>query len=181
MRIGVSGAHRTGKTTLIDELIYSLPTYNRVDEPYYLLEEEGHAFADAPCLEDFELQLERSIQSIAESEGNCIFDRCPSDILAYLISHDESEGFDLHRWLPRVRVAMQQLDLVVFVPIEDPDRVPLSESGHWPLRRRVDEELHGIVLQDQWAFGVPVIDVAGSCDQRARQVLAYIADDGGSR
>ena len=60
MRIAVSGAHRTGKTTLIDELLGALATFSAVDEPYCLLAEEGHAFAEMPCLEDFELQLERS-------------------------------------------------------------------------------------------------------------------------
>lgn len=174
MRIAVSGAHHTGKTTLIDKLIGSLPTFSTVDEPYYLLEEEGHSFAEMPCLEDFELQLERSIKAIVESDGDCLFDRCPSDILAYLIAHDESEGFDINRWLPRVRDAMQQLDLVIFVPIENPDRVSVSASDHWRLRRRVDEELQDIVLEDRWTFGVPAIEVAGPPGERARQALAYL-------
>jgi len=174
MRIAVSGAHHTGKTTLIDELIGSLPTFSAIDEPYYLPEEEGHAFAEMPRLEDFELQLERSIDSIVESEGDCLFDRCPSDILAYLIAHDESERFDVNRWIPMVRKAMQLIDLVIFVPIEDPDRVPVTESAHRGLRRRVDEGLRDIVLEDQWNFGVPAIEVTGPPDERARQVLAYL-------
>jgi uridine kinase len=45
MRIAVSGAHHTGKTTLIDELIGSLSTFRVIDEPCYLLEDGGHAFA----------------------------------------------------------------------------------------------------------------------------------------
>ncbi len=172
MRIAVLGAHNTGKTTLISELIDSLPTFSTVDEPYYLLEDEGHAFADMPCLEDFELQLERSIESIEESEGDSLFDRCPYDILAYLITHSESEGFDVNLWLPKVRDAMQQIDLVIFVPIEDPDRMTASDHGR--LRRCVNEELQDIVLEDRWSFGVPAIDVAGSPGERVRQVLAYL-------
>jgi predicted ATPase len=84
LRIAASGSHDTGKTTLIGELIDCLPTFSTVDEPYYLLEEEGHVFAEMPCLEDFELQLERSIKSVVGREGDCLFDRCPFDILAYL-------------------------------------------------------------------------------------------------
>src|SRR6185369_13261844 len=60
MKIAVSGAHRTGKTTLVEELCRALPAYIAVDEPYHLLEEEGHEFAEMPSLEDFELLLERS-------------------------------------------------------------------------------------------------------------------------
>lgn len=174
MRIAVSGAHRTGKTTLVDELAGSLPAFNRVDEPYYLLEDEGHSFPEMPGIEDFELQLERSVRSILESEGDCIFDRCPSDMLAYLIVHDEPERFDVDRWLPGLRDAMQLLDLIVFVPIEEPERVADSGLDHGRLRRRVHQELLDIVLDDRWAFGVPAIEVAGAPHERARQVLAYL-------
>lgn len=175
MRIAVSGAHRTGKTTLVEELCRSLPTYGAVDEPYYLLEEEGHEFAEMPCLEDFELQLERSIESIAEDGEDRIFDRCPADILAYLITHDESDGFDLDHWLPRVRSAMERLDLIIFVPVEDPDRVMVSEPDDAELRRRVDEELRDILLEDRWDFGVETLEVNGTPGKRVRQVLAELA------
>lgn len=174
MRIAVSGAHRTGKTTLVEELRRALPTYAVVDEPYYLLEEEGHDFAEMPCLEDFELQLERSLEATVEGEEDRIFDRCPADILAYLITHRDSGGFDVERWLPRVRSAMEPLDLIVFVPIEDPDRVTVSEPDDAELRRRVDEELREIVLDDRWDLGIEALEVTGTPRERLRQVLAWV-------
>jgi len=172
MRIAVSGAHRTGKTTLVEELCHALPAYVAVDEPYHLLEEEGHEFAAMPCLGDFELQLARSIESIFEDGEDRIFDRCPADILAYLITHRESDGFDVERWLPRVRRAMERLDLIVFVPIEQPDRVTVSAADHAALRRIVDEEIREIVLEDRWEFGVEALEVTGTPRERVRQVLA---------
>lgn len=171
MRIAVSGTHRAGKTTLISELIGFLPTFNTVDEPYYQLEDEGHVFEEMPCLEDFELQLERSIESVLHSDENCLFDRCAADIVAYLIAHDDSDRFELNRWLPRVRDSMRRLDLVLFIPIEDPDRVAMSESDYCRLRKSVDEKLRDILVENQWDFGVPTIEVAGSIGERARQVL----------
>ncbi len=177
MRIAVSGAHRTGKTTLVEELCRALPAYEAVDEPYHLLEEEGHEFAAMPSLEDFELQLTRSIESIVEDgedEEDRIFDRCPADILAYLITHRDSVGFDIERWLPRVRRAMARLDLIVFVPIEQPDRVTVSGGDHAALRRAVDEEIREIVLEDRWEFGVEALEVTGTLRERVRQVLACI-------
>jgi predicted ATPase len=174
MRIAVAGAHRTGKTTLVEELCRALPAYVAVDEPYYLLEEEGHEFAEMPCLEDFELQLERSIECIVESEEDRVFDRCPADILAYLITHRDSEAFDVDSWLPRVRSAMERLDLIVFVPVEDPDRIMVSEPDDADLRQRVDQELREIVLEDRWELGAEVLEVAGTSRGRLRQVLAYV-------
>ena len=174
MRIAVSGAHRTGKTSLVEELARALPAYAAVDEPYYLLEEEGYELAEMPSLEDFELQLERSIECIAESEKDTIFDRCPADILAYLLTHDDADGFDVEPRLSRVRRAMQQLDLIVFVPVETPDRVTVSAADERRLRRCVDEEIRDIVLGDRWAFGVDAVEVAGPPHERVRQVLAHV-------
>lgn len=175
MRIAVSGAHRTGKTTLVDELARALPAYAAVDEPYHLLEEEGHEFAEMPSLEDFELQLERSIQCIADSEKDRVFDRCPADILAYLITHDDADDLDVEVWLPRVRKEMRRLDLIVFVPVEHPDRIVVPAASERKWRRRVDEELRDIVLGDRWDFGVEAIEVAGTPQERVRQVLASAA------
>jgi predicted ATPase len=174
MRIAVSGAHRTGKTTLIEELSRALPSYGVVEEPYYLLEEEGHEFAEMPSLDDFELQLERSIQCVEDSEDDQLFDRCPADMLAYLIAHRDSDGFDVEVWLPRLESAMRRLDLIVFVPIEHPDRVIVSDPEDRELRRRVDEELREIVVEDRWSFGLEAIEVTGILRERARQVLAQV-------
>jgi predicted ATPase len=172
MRVAISGAHRNGKTTLIEELRRALPTYEAMDEPYRLLEEDGHAFAAMPSLEDFELQLERSIECVSSGKKDQLFDRCPADILAYLVSHPDSDGFDLEHWLPRARGAMRHLELVVFVPVE-PDRA--MDTGRTDrLRGRVDEELREILLEDRWDFGVEVLEVAGSPIERARQVLEHI-------
>jgi hypothetical protein len=67
-------------------------------------------------VEDFELQLERSIACLHEGESNVIFDRCPADFLGYLLTHRDAEAFELEEWLPRVRAAIETLDLIVFVP-----------------------------------------------------------------
>jgi predicted ATPase len=174
MKIAVSGTHCSGKTTLVEELSRALPAYEAIDEPYYLLEEEGHAFAERPGLEDFQILLNRSLECIADSEGDCIFDRCPLDFLAYLLAHDDSERFDVDDWLPRVRSAVEELDLIVFVPIEDPDRMMVPASEDAGLRRRVDEELREILEEDRWELGVDVLEVTGSSSERARQVLAHL-------
>jgi len=181
MRIAVSGAHRTGKTTLIEELRRALPTYESVDEPYRLLEEEGHEFAGMPSLEDFELQLERSIDCVVSSKNDQLFDRCPADILAYMVTHRDSDGVDLKHWLSRARSAMRRLDLVVFVPVENPDRVIGAERREDRLRERVDEGLREILLEDRWDFGVEVLEVAGTARDRADQVVAHIKRDGRNR
>jgi len=174
LRIAVSGAHRTGKSTLVEGLCRSLPGHAAVDEPYRALEEEGHLFAESPSLEEFELQLERSIRSLVEGTPDQIYDRCPADFLAYLATHPDRHAFDRERWADQVHAAMKTLDLVVLVPIEQPDRIQLSWGDRPKWRRRVADELRGLLLDDTWNLGVTCIEVRGDPGERLDQVLRHL-------
>lgn len=91
MRIAVSGAHRVGKTTLVETLGRSFPEYELFDEPYYVLEERGHHSSVFPSIQDFKLQFECSVRQLKDSDQNSIIDRCPLDIVAYLSTHPGSQ------------------------------------------------------------------------------------------
>ena len=174
MKIAVSGTHRTGKTTLVAALAELLPTFSVVEEPYHQLVEEGHVFLEMPSLDDFELQLKCSIESIQESEEDCIFDRCPLDMLAYLTTHKESDAFDIKSWLPVVEAAVRKLDLIVLLRIEESVKSVDSDSGNDDFRHRADEAFAEIILEDRWKFGVLVIEVTGSTEERLRQIEAEV-------
>ncbi|MBJ6764503.1 AAA family ATPase [Myxococcaceae bacterium JPH2] len=173
MRIAVSGTHRVGKSTLVDELSELLPTYVTVEEPYAQMEEEGYVFALPPTVEDFEAQLSRSLSDLSEAGHDVVFDRCPVDFLGYLLAHEDADAFELESWLPRVREALQAIDLVVLVGIEDPDRIRLPSSEK-AMRRAVDEKMRELLLDDPDALGVEVLEVEGSPMARAKQVLAHL-------
>lgn len=177
MRIAVSGTHHVGKTTLAEALADALPGHRFVPEPYRALEDEGHDFGEMPSLEDFELQLERSCDSFEAAEANLVFDRCPLDLVAYLQTHEDGAEFDMEPWLPRIEAVMATLDLVVFVPIEQPDRmaVPRSEAA---LRAQVDDVLRDSVLDDGYHLILPVLEVAGSPEARLQQVLSHLGARG---
>ncbi|WP_342379960.1 ATP-binding protein [Myxococcus stipitatus] len=176
MRIAFSGTHRVGKSTLVEELSDLLPSYATVDEPYLELEEEGYEFASPPSVEDFEAQLARSIDHLGDTDTgpDVLFDRCPVDFIGYLQAHDDAESFDLDSWLPRVRTALQSLDLIVWVGIEQPDRIALSASEDEDLRLAVDEQLRALLLDDALSLGVEVLAVEGSPRARAKQVLQHV-------
>jgi energy-coupling factor transporter ATP-binding protein EcfA2 len=174
MRIAISGTHFSGKSTLVEALSEVLPHYTTIEEPYYLLAEEGYEFAELPSLEDFEHMLERSIENLDESLQNVIFDRCPADILGYLLTHADAEAFDLKEWLPRVKTALGKLDLIIFLPIENPDQIVLPLSQDAAYRLRVDEKLQEIILEDSFDFEVDVLEVTGSPQARLGRALARI-------
>jgi predicted ATPase len=172
MRIAISGTHGTGKSSLVDELSRHLPDADCIDEPYRQLEDEGYVFAAEPSLEDFEVQLERSIENLQASGEDTLLDRCPVDMVAYLLAHEEAAGFDLERWLPQIRTALNRLDLLVYVPLEDSGRFGAQHDA-W--RTGVDERLRDIVDGGLWETRVPVLEVSGSTSARVQQVLAYVS------
>jgi hypothetical protein len=175
VRIAFSGSHRVGKTTLIGHLVERLPGHATVDEPYYLLEEDGYEFAEQPSLEDFEAQLVRSLAAFDEAGRDVLFDRCPVDILAYLLEHEDATAFDPDDWLVPIRDALRTLDLLVFVPIEEADRIAFAPHEDAEHRRAVHDRLCELLLDGSLGVDVEVLTVGG--DERARtdQIVARIA------
>jgi predicted ATPase len=171
MRVAFTGTHRSGKSTLVELLSEHLPDYGTVEEPYHLMEEEGYEFSDPPTIEDFEAQLDRSIAAVLEAEPDVLFDRCPVDLLGYLAAHDDSDAFDLDEWLPRVRQALREIDLLVFVPVEAPDRIALGASEDEGLRAAVDEALRSLLVDDPYDLGVEILEVEGPPEARAKLVM----------
>jgi predicted ATPase len=168
VRIAFSGTHRAGKTSLLDAVAEQLPDHVVVDEPYRVLEDEGHDFSDPPTADDFMRQLQRSIELLADAGPRALFDRCPVDFIAYLRAMGEdSDGDDLDA----IRDAMATLDLVVLVPLEAPDRIVVASPDDRWLRREVDDAIQTLLLDDPLGLGVEVVEVRGDLDARVRQVL----------
>lgn len=174
MRIAFSGSHRVGKSSLLERVAEALPRYTAVDEPYYLLEEDGHEFSHPPSLEDFAAQLERSLEALEEGGEDVLFDRCPADLFAYLLCHDDG-GTDPDEWLERTRAAIQTLDLVVFVPIEEPDRIALPRHQDRANRQAVNDRLRELLVDDELGAAADVLEVGGDVGVRLGQVMARIA------
>ena len=173
MRISISGSHRVGKTTMAEALAETLSGYELIPEPYHLLEEDGYEFSEMPSIEDFQAQLERSLQSVETSGPNVIFDRCAFDFLGYLLTHQDVGAFRPETWMSRLRESVAKLDLIVFVPIEEPDRivVPRSESR---LRAEVDAVLRDILFENSHRFEIEIMQVAGTPTARLQQVMMQL-------
>lgn len=174
MRIAVSGSHATGKSTLLLELQHRFPGMACVDEPYYLLTDRGHPFGDPPTPDDIELLFDQSVATLASAQAaNCpaIFDRSPADYLAYLAALRPGES--LAERVIAAATALATLDLVVYVPIESPDRIHAPEAPR--LRRRVDAVLREMLVEQSWGIVVPVVEVRGTVQQRATQLAERVS------
>ena len=147
MRVGISGTHGTGKTTLAEALCAHLPGYVTADEPYYLLEEEGHEFGFPPSAEDYRALLARSLRSLSPPLlPAVIFDRTPLDYLAYLAATgadpcDEAGAAAL-------RPAFARLDLLVITLITSETERVLPAAEMPGLRSQVNDALLELVYDD---------------------------------
>jgi hypothetical protein len=165
-----------GKTALAEALASALPGVRLVPEPYEALLDDGHIFQDPPAVEDFEVQLGRSLSMSELAGGDLIFDRAPADFLAYLrvVRGDHREhGVDAY-W-DEVVAAMDGLDLVVYLPVERVDRIEVPESEYPRLRRRVDRELRRLLVDNELGISGGVLEVQGPLRQRANRVLGELA------
>lgn len=169
MRMAIIGAHCVGKTTLAEELQEHLPGYTLEIEPYYQLETLGYEFSATPAAEDFMEQFTYSARLLAKNESNVLFDRSVIDILAYL--HVVDPGRNIQSLFETARSIMAGIDLLVFVPIEEPDLIPGYQTNLPKLRRKVDDLLHNWI----WDFGMETIEVNGPLSKRRDQVLAKIS------
>lgn len=165
MKIALTGAHRVGKTTLAGKLLEYLPDYELIPEPYHALEGSGYLFSETPSLDDYIVQLKHSMEQISKSTNNVIFDRCPVDLLAYIHALDEAEN--IQSFFNKVHSIMTKIELLVFVPIEEPDLIFCPESESPGLRYKVNEILNDWIRD----FDIKTIEVIGTLSARCEQVI----------
>lgn len=176
MRVGISGTHGTGKTTLAQALCAHLPGHVAADEPYYLLEAEGYEFGFPPSPEDYLALLARSVRSMSSPplRPGVVFDRTPLDYLAYLAA----TGADLPGEVgaAALRPAFARLDLLAITLITpETERVlPAAELPRF--RAGMNDALLELVYDDPldaWE-DVPVLELSGPLDGRLDAVLAAV-------
>jgi predicted ATPase len=168
MRIAISGTHGVGKSTLIDEFLKEHREFTHEPEPYTVLVEDfGEEFAAEPQVEDFRRQLEFNIARVKQYKPGerVIYERCPADFLAYI---DALEPQSAEALLDPVAEAMQNLDLIVFLPLD----ANSSEADYPKLRKAVDRRLHSMLIDDELGMiKTRVVEASGSTAQRLRIVI----------
>lgn len=175
MRIAISGSHATGKSTLARTFADLRPAYSLIDEPYHLMVSEGAVFSDPPVFEDFESQLQQSVSLLTDHPApDVIFDRCPIDFFAYLSAFRTRDPADIRRWFYLVKESIRTIEVIAYVPIETPDRIEVASDEHPKLRRVVDRKLRAFLVDDDLALGLHVVEVRGSAQERAHQLIEQV-------
>ena len=175
MRVGISGTHGIGKTTLAQALCAHLPGHVAADEPYYLLEEEGYEFGFPPALEDYRALLARSVQSLSPPlPPGIVYDRTPLDYLAYMTAAGADPSEDAGT--ATLRPAFASLDLLVITLITPETEQVLPAAEMPALRSQMNDALLELIYDDPlnaWE-DIPVLELNGPLDGRLHAVLTAL-------
>lgn len=174
MRIGISGTHGTGKTTLAEALSARLPGHVTADEPYYLLEEEGYEFGFPPSMEDYRVLLARSIRSLSSPLPRVVFDRTPLDYLAYMAATGADPSGEANAAVLQPVFASLDLLVITMITPETEQALPAAEMPR--LRAEMNDALLELARDDPLdAWGdIPLLEVSGALDSRLGLVLAAL-------
>lgn len=186
MRIAVSGTHYIGKSTLIENFIKKHPEYTSVIEPYYKLQnEKSMELSLEPSLDSLLEQLDYSINQLNEcaNEKNVIFDRCPVDYIAYAMCTLDKDDIDvndseLSERFPDVKAALNNLDLILFLPIAKENSIEYTEEN--PAYRKLADKCFKKIYRDNICDIFPkynqpkVIEIYGDHLTRIKTVESYL-------
>ena len=185
MRIVFAGTQSVGKTTLVEDLHAACPVFRVEEEPIRAVARAtGEPPPAIPTRRAERRLVAYGLERLAATRpgDHVLFDRSPLDAFAHAILSMEIGGeIDpafLTELRPRVREALANADLVVFVPLED--NVGNRNDGFRYLdesnRRRVDGILKDLLLPSGRLVLAPVITVRGDRSTRVDQVRRSMAD-----
>ena len=170
MKIAISGAHSQGKTSLINYLQnngiladyrYMTSLTRGLQESGYNINEDGDEVTQLAI-------MAKHFQRLRE-DGNTVYDRCALDGYAYSMTLvRDLRVLDIIRDMFLLMV--DEYDIIFYVEPE----LPLVEDG----QRTVDKLFFDSVVQSFdniiKSYGIPVIRIKGSIDDRARDIVFEI-------
>ncbi|MEO8664704.1 MAG: hypothetical protein ABI462_04335 [Ignavibacteria bacterium] len=87
-----------------------------------------------------------------------------------------SASFDLQSLYDKVKDAMNEIDLLVYVPIENPDLINCPESELPELRRTVNDIIKNYI--SDFKSVTNVMKVSGSVSKRSEHVVSRVSERG---
>ena len=187
MRIAISGTHCMGKTTFIENFLKIYPEYVYEEEPYYQLQEKhGIEFSGDPVLEDFIEQMTHSLEQLDfyADQANVIFERCPIDFVAYSMYLVHQEGMTIEdtrvsEMFPEIKEALENLDLIIFLPMTKEHPIICPESEDEIYRKTIDGVLKKIYREGLFNFfpshdHPQLLEIWGDLEERMKKLEFYL-------
>lgn len=128
MRIAISGAHNTGKTSLVNSFLYTWSNYETLKKTYRdVLEEKKLPHSSQTTTDTQTAILDYFLDELQQHSGldeKILYDRCPIDTLVYTIwANDKGiEGFDndfVKSQIKLVKESMKFLDIIFITKFDE--------------------------------------------------------------
>jgi hypothetical protein len=183
LRIAVSGAQGTGKSTLIAAFLGHRPSYTYEPEAYEVLADDVDlTSSEGPTPEGLETLLQYTVSTIAAraADPDVVFERSPVDYLAYAAANRSTWDRDavasfLRASVPAVRVALRSLDLIVLLPVSREGPISAGADDDARYRNRVDRRLRQALVDDDYdlfGHGSPrVVELPALPDRQLVELL----------
>lgn len=196
--ISVSGTQCIGKSTFIKDFMAQWPMYKTSDKSYRdIIKDKNLTINQETTKESQRLILESIVEDIknAKKDEYWIFDRNPLDNLVYSIwSYDKNKS-DIDEdfiadCIKIARLAIQKLDLMLFIPITKQNNIKLVEDGLRDIdpiyRREINELFMGLKQKretnDDTFFvkddSPPIIEIFGGRTERISLCQLYLKENG---
>lgn len=199
MRIAISGAQNTGKSTLLKSFLYTWDNYKTPEKTYRdILEEKGLEHSSQTTTETQDAILDYFIdeqQKHTRLDDKIVYDRCSFDALAYSIWANGKgiEGFDsdyIQSQITLVKESMKFLDIIFVCKFDKnqqivDDGVRDTDAGFLAEMDNIFEALYQQYFQNVHSDvffpkedSPAVIKLPNSAQARIDLIAEYVTPDG---
>lgn len=198
MKIAVSGAQATGKTTFVQDFIQQWPMYKKPAKTYRdIIEEKKLSLNQLGNKESQEIILNALVEEVTNNTGeHLIFDRCPLDNLIFtmwLSAKEKVEDSFVKKTIEIVRESLVFYDIIFFTPITKYSPVIVDVAQHRDIDPGYRDEIDVLFKSIMHAYtqhstvffpfkhelGCPaIIEIFGKREERIQLAKMYINEKG---
>ena len=199
MRLSITGAANTGKTSLLQSFLHTWKTYETPEKTYRDIIEEKQLEHSSKTTTETQTEILNFLtdQQLGKTaDDNIIYDRCTLDVLAYTIwAHEKGmEGFDtafVNTQIKLVRESLRSLDIIFICKFNE--SMSVEDDGKRDANKEYIIEINNIIesLYQQYKQNIDsdiffpkddspcLIKLPDSMQQRVDLIAEYVAPDGG--
>ncbi len=199
MRLSLTGAANTGKTSLLQSFLHTWKTYKTPEKTYRDIIEEKQLEHSSKTTTETQTEILNFLtdQQLGKTvDDDIIYDRCTLDVLAYTIwAHEKGiEGFDtafVNTQIKLVKESMRALDIIFICKFNE--SMSVEDDGKRDANREYIVEINNIIesLYQQYKQNIDsdiffpkddspcLIKLPDSMQQRVDLIAEYVAPDGG--
>ena len=199
MRLSLTGAANTGKTSLLQSFLHTWKTYKTPEKTYRDIIEEKQLEHSSKTTTETQTEILNFLtdQQLGKTvDDDIIYDRCTLDVLAYTIwAHENGiEGFDtafVNTQIKLVKESIRALDIIFICKFNE--SMSVEDDGKRDANREYIVEINNIIesLYQQYKQNIDsdiffpkddspcLIKLPDSMQQRVDLIAEYVAPDGG--